>query len=65
MTLRFRRSLTIFPGVKLHFGNRGIGISAGVRGAHVGISSNGRPYASAGIPGTGIYARSDFKKGKP
>lgn len=60
MTIRFHRSLKILPGVRLHFSRSGIGISVGPRGAHIGIDSRRRPYVSAGIPGTGIYARQNF-----
>jgi hypothetical protein len=56
--IRFRRSFKILPGIRLHVGLRGIGICAGTRGLHVGLhAQTGRPYISAGIPGTGFYAQ--------
>ena len=65
MGFRFYRSLKLLPGVRLNFGKRGIGISAGVRGLHVGVDSRGKGYTSAGIPGTGLSIRTFAKKGDP
>jgi Protein of unknown function (DUF4236) len=55
MSLRFRRSLRIAPGVRLNLGLHGAGLSVGPRGLHVGVNRRGI-YSSAGIPGTGLYA---------
>ncbi len=55
MSLRFRRSIRIAPGVRLNLGLHGAGLSVGPRGLHVGVNRRGM-YTSAGIPGTGIYA---------
>ena len=63
MMIRFNRRIRILPGLFLHLGKRGIGVSVGRRGAHIGISTAGRPYASVGIPGTGIYARQELARG--
>jgi hypothetical protein len=60
MSLRFRRSVKLFPGVRLNLGLHGAGVSVGTRGLHVGMNRRGR-YASAGIPGTGVYAVHHFK----
>ena len=62
MTIRFTKRIRLFPGVHLHLGKRGLGLSVGRRGAHVGISTTGRPYATLGIPGTGLYLRQDGAK---
>ncbi len=62
MTIRLNRRIKIFPGFYLHIGKCGIGASIGTRGAHVGVSTCGRPYASVGIPGTGIYVRHDAQQ---
>lgn len=56
MAFRFRRSVKLAPGIRLNLGKRGVGISAGVRGLHVGVRADGKKYVSAGIPGTGISA---------
>lgn len=55
MSLRFRRSITLIPGVRLNFSKSAIGLSVGVPGARVSINSKGDMYTSAGIPGTGLY----------
>jgi hypothetical protein len=55
MSLRFRRSVKLFPGVRVNLGLHGAGLSVGPRGLHVGVNRRGM-YTSAGIPGTGIYA---------
>jgi tetratricopeptide (TPR) repeat protein len=54
MGIRFRRSIKIAPGVRLTVSKTGIGISAGVRGAHYSVHSSGRRTTSFGVPGTGI-----------
>jgi hypothetical protein len=60
MSLRFRRSLRIAPGVRLNLGLHGAGLSVGPRGLHVGVNRRGM-YSSAGIPGTGIYAMHHYR----
>lgn len=57
-SLRFRRTLKIAPGIRLNVNKRSVGLSAGVRGARVSVNSDGRSTRSAGIPGTGLYYRS-------
>jgi hypothetical protein len=47
--------MRLIPGVRLNLGLHGAGLSVGPRGLHVGMNRRGM-YASAGIPGTGIYA---------
>jgi hypothetical protein len=65
MAIRFHRSIKLFPGVRLNFGKRGIGISAGVPGLRVGVDSRAKGYTSAGIPGTGLSVRNYSKKDNP
>ena len=55
MTLRFRRSVKILPGVKINFNKNSTSMTFGVRGAHVTMNSNGDIYRTIGMPGTGIY----------
>jgi Protein of unknown function (DUF4236) len=55
VSLRFRRSIRVLPGVRLNLGLHGAGLSVGPRGLHVGVNRRGM-YTSAGIPGTGLYA---------
>lgn len=54
MGFRMRRSLKIAPGVRLNVSARGVGISAGVRGARYSVHSSGRRTTSLSIPGSGI-----------
>jgi hypothetical protein len=53
MTLRFRQTFTLFPGVRINVGKRGISTSIGVPGATVNIGRQGIR-ATIGAPGTGI-----------
>jgi|GEM_PF-162333 len=54
MGLRFHRSIGLSKGLRLNIGKSGVGLSAGVKGAHVSFNTNGRKTTSVGIPGTGI-----------
>jgi hypothetical protein len=55
MGLRFRKSISIIPGVKLNFGKTGMSVSAGVPGFRKTFHTSGRVTTSVGIPGTGLY----------
>lgn len=46
--------MKIAPGLRLNVSAKSIGLSAGVRGAHVSVNSRGRATRSVGIPGTGL-----------
>jgi hypothetical protein len=63
MSLRFRRSVSIVPSVRLNLGLHGAGLSVGPRGLHVGVNRRGM-YSSAGLPGTGLYAVHHFRTGE-
>lgn len=54
MGFRFRKSISLFPGVKLNIGTKSTGISIG--GKHGGVSFNTKTgtRVRASIPGTGI-----------
>lgn len=56
MSLRFRRTIRIAPGVRLNWSLGGPSLSVGPRGASVTVGKRGT-YANLGIPGTGISAR--------
>src|SRR6266498_5339308 len=56
MSWRFRKSVKLFPGVRLNFSRSGISTTIGVRGASVNLGSRGA-YLNTGIPGTGLYQR--------
>ncbi len=53
MGFRFRRSVKLFPGLRLNFGKRGISASIGVRGAHVTYGPTGTR-TTVGLPGSGL-----------
>lgn len=55
--LRFQKRFKLAPGITLNVSKSGIGISAGVPGAHIGISGDGKKYESLGLPGTGLSYR--------
>ena len=55
MSLRFRKSMKLLPGVRLNFSKETVGLSFGVPGARYTINSKGRRTISTGLPGTGIY----------
>lgn len=53
--LRFRKSISIIPGVKLNFGKTGMSVSTGVPGFRKTFHTSGKVTTSVGIPGTGLY----------
>lgn len=53
MSLRFRQTFTLFPGVRLNIGKRGVSASIGVPGATVNVGKKGLR-ATVGLPGTGL-----------
>jgi hypothetical protein len=53
MGFRFRKSIKLFPGLRLNISKSGISTSIGVPGATVNISKRGTR-GTVGIPGTGI-----------
>jgi voltage-gated potassium channel len=61
-SLRFQKSIKIAPGIRINLSKSGLGVSAGMRGARVGVDSKGRSYSSVGIPGTGISQRTYHTK---
>jgi len=68
MGLRFHKSISLLPGVKLNISKTGISASIGGRGATVNIGKGGRVRGTVGAPGTGIsYSEEvspDTKRGK-
>lgn len=59
--MRFRKSVKL-GGLKLNLSKSGIGISTGIKGVRIGISSTKGLYSSYGIPGTGLYNVKYYKK---
>lgn len=65
MTLRFRQTFTLFPGVKINVGKRGISTSIGVPGATVNVGRQGIR-TTVGAPGTGLsYSTLIAPTGRP
>ena len=57
MGLRFQRRIKLLPGVRINLAKSGVGLSVGVRGAHIGVTARGQRYTSVGLPGTGLSWR--------
>ena len=55
MSLRFRKSVQIIPGLRLNFNKNSTSLSFGVPGARMSINTKGDVYRSFGVPGTGLY----------
>lgn len=53
MGFRFRRSVRLFPGLRVNLGLRGVSLSAGMPGATVNLSQRG-VRTTLGLPGTGL-----------
>ncbi|MDP2504510.1 MULTISPECIES: DUF4236 domain-containing protein [unclassified Oceanobacter] len=56
MGLRFRKRITIMPGVRLNLSGSGVSTSIGPRGLSLTLGRRGT-YINAGLPGTGLYYR--------
>lgn len=65
MGLRFRKSITICPGVRLNLGTTGASISAGVSGFRKSFHTSGRVTTTTNIPGTGISHVSTTRNNRP
>ena len=54
--MRFRKSITIFKGVKLNFSKSGVSLTVGGKGLSTNIGKKG-VFLNTSIPGTGLYDR--------
>ena len=54
MGWRYRKSISLVPGVRMNFGMHSTSVSVGGSGFHTTFSSTGRVTRSVGIPGTGL-----------
>jgi hypothetical protein len=54
--LRFRRSISIAPGIRLNVSGSGLSATLGPRGASVNVGPRST-FLNTGLPGTGLYAR--------
>jgi tetratricopeptide (TPR) repeat protein len=64
MSIRFRRSMKLIPGVRLNINKDSLGLSFGVPGARYSVNTKGRRTASVGIPGTGLYSVQTLSSGR-
>lgn len=55
--LRFRKTITILPGVKINLSKTGVSTSLGGHGATVNVGTQGQRTVTLGIPGTGLSYR--------
>ena len=55
MGLNFRKSITLFKGVKLNLSKGGPSLSFGRSGLRQSINLKGQGRTTIGIPGTGVY----------
>jgi hypothetical protein len=63
--MRFRKSIKIFPGVKINIGKTGFtSVSVGKPGATVNVSGKGS-FLTVGLPGTGLSHRMRLSGGQP
>jgi len=64
MGLRFRKSITIFPGVKLNISKSGLSLSVGKKGASFNAGTSGRKSVTVGVPGTGLSYSKTISSGR-
>lgn len=64
MSLRFRRSIKVLPGIRVNFGKSGFtSVSVGPRGASLSTGRRGA-FVNLGLPGTGLSYRSKLSGGE-
>src|SRR5512143_4024357 len=61
MPIRFRKSFTLFPGVKVNVSKGGTSVSVGTKGYHLNFSKRG-VRQTVGLPGSGISETSYIVK---
>jgi Protein of unknown function (DUF4236) len=54
MGFRFRKIISVLPGVKINLSKSGASTSIGGRGATVNVGTSGKRTVTLGIPGTGL-----------
>ena len=54
MGFRFRKIISVIPGVKVNLSKTGVSTSLGGHGATVNVGSSGKKTLTLGIPGTGL-----------
>jgi hypothetical protein len=56
MSFRFRKSITLLPGLRLNLGKKSGSLSLGIPGATLNFGKNGI-FTNLGLPGTGLSYR--------
>lgn len=64
MPIRFRRTFTIFPGVKANVSKSGVSFTVGTKGYHLNFSKRGVKQ-TVGLPGSGLSHSSYLGKDEP
>ena len=65
MGFRFRKTIRLFPGVRINLSKSGVSTSIGKPGATINISERGT-CGTVGMPGTGLsYSEQLSKPGQP
>lgn len=64
MPVRFRRTFTLFPGVKINVSKGGMSVTVGRRGFHLNFSKRGVK-ETVGLPGSGLSQTSYLYKNDP
>jgi hypothetical protein len=64
MPIRFRRTFTLFPGVKINVSKGGMSVTVGRRGFHLNFSKRGVK-ETVGLPGSGLSQTSYLYKNDP
>jgi hypothetical protein len=64
MALRFRKTFSIMPGVKLNIGKRSASVRVGIKGFGYTTGTAGQT-VSASLPGSGLSVSHKFKSGAP
>jgi hypothetical protein len=54
--LRFRKTISILPGVRINLSKSGVSTSVGGKGATLNVG-RGKPKMTVGVPGTGLSYR--------
>ena len=64
MGWKFRKKITILPGLTINLSKSGISSTVGPKGLSINTGKNGT-YLNTGIPGTGLYDRKRLDKNNP
>ena len=56
MTVRFRKSINLFKGVRLNLSKSGVSLTMGRKGVSANVGRDG-VFLNTSLPGTGLYDR--------